>query len=119
MLDSCVFWQMAQPTRVLPSSSLFMFAVQDPTGAPPLTLHTLFVLHLWMPLGLLLLYIQKGLQTLSTDESVLKKKLACSNFDGASVMMGKKSGVAKQLQDIAQHPVCIIHCVHTIWSWLC
>ena len=26
-------------------------------------------------------------------------------------MMGKKSGVAKQLQDVAQHPVCIIHCV--------
>ena len=26
-------------------------------------------------------------------------------------MMGKKSGVAKQLQAIAQHPVCIIHCV--------
>ena len=55
--------------------------------------------------------IQKGLQTLSIDETVLKKKLACCNFDGASVMMGKKSGVAKQLQDIAQHPVCIIHCV--------
>ena len=34
--------------------------------------------------------IQKGLQTLSIDESVLKKKLACCNFDGASVMMGKK-----------------------------
>ena len=55
--------------------------------------------------------IQKGLQTLSIDETVLKQKLACCNFDGASVMMGKKSGVAKQLQDIAQHPVCIIHCV--------
>ena len=53
--------------------------------------------------------IQKGLQTLSIDETVLKKKLACSNFDGASVMMGKKTGVAKQLQDIAQHPACIIH----------
>ena len=52
--------------------------------------------------------IQKGLQTLSIDETVLKKKLAWCNFDGASVMMGKKSGVAKQLQDIAQHPVCII-----------
>ena len=26
-------------------------------------------------------------------------------------MMGKKSGVTKQLQDIAEHPVCIIHCV--------
>ena len=55
--------------------------------------------------------IHKGLQTLSIDETVLKKKLACCNFDGTSVMMGKKSGVAKQLQDIAQHPVCIVHCV--------
>ena len=26
-------------------------------------------------------------------------------------MMGMKSGVAKHLQDIAQHPICIIHCV--------
>lgn len=55
--------------------------------------------------------IQKGLQTVNVDETVLKKKLACCNFDGASVMMGKKSGVAKRLQDIAQRPVCIIHCV--------
>ena len=54
--------------------------------------------------------IQKGLQTLSIDETVLKK-LAYCDFDRPSVIMGKKSGVAKQLQDIAQHPVCIIHCV--------
>ena len=55
--------------------------------------------------------IQKALQTLSIDETVLRKKLTCCNFGGASVMMGKKTGVAKQLQDIAQHPVCIVHCV--------
>ena len=43
--------------------------------------------------------------------AAIPEKLACCNFDGASVMMGKKSGVAKQLQDIAQYPLCIIHCV--------
>jgi len=54
--------------------------------------------------------IQKGLQTVNIDETVMKKKLACCNFDGASIMMGNKSGVAKRLQEILQRPVCIIHC---------
>ena len=46
--------------------------------------------------------IKQGLQTL---------KIACCNFDGANVMMGNKSGVAKRLQDILQRPICVIHCV--------
>ena len=37
--------------------------------------------------------------------------MSCCNFDGAGVMIGKKSGVEKQLRDIAQHPVCIIRSV--------
>jgi len=55
--------------------------------------------------------IQKGLQLLSIHETVLKKNLASWNFDRATVMMGKKSDVAKQLQDIAQYAVCILDCV--------
>ena len=55
--------------------------------------------------------IKQGLQTLNIDENVMKKKIACCNFDGANVMMGNKSGVAKRLQDILQRPVCVIHCV--------
>lgn len=55
--------------------------------------------------------IQKALQLLSIHETVLNINLANCNFDRASVMMGKKSDVANQLQDIAQHAVCIIHCV--------
>ena len=47
---------------------------------------------------------------MNIDETVMKKKLACCNFDGASIMMGNKSGVAKRLQEILQRPVCIIHC---------
>ena len=80
-----------------------MFAAQDPTGARQLTLQTLFLLHLLMPLVLLLQFRKVF------NETVLKKKLSCGNLNGASVMMRKKSGVGKQLQDIAQHPVCITH----------
>jgi len=52
--------------------------------------------------------IQKGLQTVNIDESAMKKKLTCCNFDGASVKMGNKSGVAKRLQEILIWPVCIM-----------
>ena len=80
MLDSCVSWQMARLSRVLPSRSRFIFAVQDPTGAPPLTLQTLFLLHLLIPRELLLLF--RKVFKLSIDETVLKKNFACCNFDG-------------------------------------
>ena len=54
--------------------------------------------------------IKEGLETVGVDE-VLKKKMACCNFDGASVTMGHRSGVSKRLQETVQRPLCIIHCV--------
>ena len=50
-----------------------MFAVQDPTGAPPLTLQTLVPVTSADAPGVTAA-IQKGLQTLSIDKTVLKKK---------------------------------------------
>lgn len=78
MLDSFVFWQMAQLTRVLPSRSKFVFSVQDPTGTPPL--HSLLYSELLVPVTSadapgVTAAIQKGLQTLSIDVTVLKKKI--------------------------------------------
>ena len=55
--------------------------------------------------------IQEGLQAIKVDETVSEKKLACCNFDGASVMIGKKTGVANRLEEVAEHSVCVIHCV--------
>lgn len=55
--------------------------------------------------------ITTGLETIDIDEETLKKKLVGCNFDGASVMMGKKSGVAVQIQKKVQQPVVILHCV--------
>ena len=114
MLDSFVFWQMAQLTRVLPSRSKFMFSVQDPTGAPPL--HSLLYSELLVPVTSadapgVHATIQKGLQYLSIHETVLKKNLGSCDFDRATVMMGKKSDVAKQLQEIAQYAICILDSV--------
>ena len=56
MVDSCVFWHADGSTEksITEQGSRFMFAVQDPTGTHPLTLQTLFLLHLLMPLVLLL-----------------------------------------------------------------
>ena len=42
--------------------------------------------------------ITTGLETIGIDEETLKKKLVGCKFDGASVMMGKKPGVAVQIQ---------------------
>lgn len=44
------------------------------------------------------------------DEEMLKKLVGC-NFDGASVIMGKKSGIAVQIQEKVPQPVVILHCV--------
>ena len=55
--------------------------------------------------------ITTGLEMVDIDEETLKKKLAQRNFDGASVMIGKKSGVAVQIQKKVAHPVVILHCV--------
>lgn len=53
--------------------------------------------------------IQKGLQTVSINETVIEKKLACCNFDGASVMMGQKSGKMTKRHSrttCLYHPLC-------------
>lgn len=42
--------------------------------------------------------VTNSLETIDIDQETLKKKLVGCNFDGASVMMGKKSGVAVQIQ---------------------
>ena len=52
-----------------------------------------------------------SLETIDIDQETLKKKLVGCNFDGASVMMGKKSGVAVQIQKKVPQPVVILHCV--------
>lgn len=54
--------------------------------------------------------ITTSLETIDIDEETLKKLVGC-NFDGASVMMGKKSGVAVQIQKKVPPPVVILHCV--------
>ena len=41
----------------------------------------------------------------------LKEKLVGCNFDGASVMMGSKAGVAKRISQMLEHSIVIIHCV--------
>jgi len=38
--------------------------------------------------------IEKGLEAVDIDNEVLKEKLVGCNFDGASVMMGKRGGVS-------------------------
>ena len=55
--------------------------------------------------------IQKGLEAVDIDNELLKEKLAGCNFDGASVMMGKRGGVTQQLQAKIGRPVIVIHCV--------
>ena len=55
--------------------------------------------------------IQEGLQAVNVDETVSEKKLACCNFDGVSVMIGKKTGLENRLEEVAEHSVCVIHCV--------
>lgn len=41
----------------------------------------------------------------------MRKKLVGCNFHGASVMMGKKSGVAVQIQGKVPHQIVVLHCV--------
>lgn len=55
--------------------------------------------------------LQMEFVTRLQPEETLKKKLVGCNFDGASVMMGKKSGVAVQIQKKVPQPVVILHCV--------
>ena len=55
--------------------------------------------------------VTTSLETTDIDQETLKKKLVGCNFDGASVMMGKKSGVAVQIQKKVPQPVVILHCV--------
>ena len=55
--------------------------------------------------------VTNSLETIDIDQETLKKKSVGCNFDGASVMMGKKSGVAVQIQKKVPQPVVILHCV--------
>ena len=55
--------------------------------------------------------VTTSLETIDIDQETLKKKLVGCNFDGASVMIGKKSGVAVQIQKKVPQPVVILHCV--------
>ena len=53
----------------------------------------------------------RALLRVGVTEEIQKKKMVGSNFDGASVMMGKRSGVAARLRDrIGDHHV-TMHCV--------
>lgn len=70
---------------------------------------TLFPLNLQLQLEFVT-QITTGLGTIDIDEETLKKLVGC-NFDGATVMMGKKSGVAVQIQKKVPPPVVILHCV--------
>ena len=54
--------------------------------------------------------ITTSLEAIDIDKETLKKKLVGCNFDGASVMMGKKSGVAVHIQKKVPQPVVILHC---------
>lgn len=54
--------------------------------------------------------ITTSLEKIDIDEEMLKKLVGC-NFDGASVIMGKKSGIAVQIQEKVPQPVVILHCV--------
>ena len=55
--------------------------------------------------------IAKALARVNVDEEIQMKKLVGSNFDGASVMMGSRAGVATRLKKrIGDHHVSI-HCV--------
>ena len=80
MLDSCVFWQMARLSRVLPSRSRFMFAEQDSTGVPPLTLHADLVPVTSADAPGVTASTYRDLQPSSIDETVSKKKFACCNL---------------------------------------
>lgn len=55
--------------------------------------------------------IERGLKSVGFGIEDLKKKVIGCNFDGAAVMLGKKGGVAKKLEDKVGHPVVAIHCV--------
>ena len=54
--------------------------------------------------------IMKALKTINIDEDVLQRKLVAFGCDGASVMIGKKNGVAALLKHL-QPSVIIVHCL--------
>ena len=54
--------------------------------------------------------IDKWFQKLEIDEATLQKKLVACNFDGAAVMMGRKSGVATMYKELCPW-IIIVHCV--------
>jgi len=55
--------------------------------------------------------ILKALMTIGLSEEDVKAKMIGCNFDGASVMMGVKNGVAVKLVEMVDHEFIIIHCV--------
>ena len=55
--------------------------------------------------------IDKGLERVGVNIEHQKKKMVGYNFDGASVMLAKKSGVAKTLKERVGNYLVSIHCV--------
>lgn len=55
--------------------------------------------------------IDKGLERVGVSVEDQKKKMVGCNFDGASVMLGSKSGVAQKLKERVGNYLVPIHCV--------
>lgn len=54
--------------------------------------------------------IDTAVETVGIDQEVWNKKVVCANFDGASVMMGEKTGVAARLKSRVPH-IITLHCI--------
>lgn len=55
--------------------------------------------------------IDQSLVGIGITETTLQQKLVGCNFDGASVMLGSKTGVATQLNNRVNQNIVIMHCV--------
>ena len=55
--------------------------------------------------------IDQSLLGIGITKTTLEQKLVGCNFDGASVMLGSKTGVATQLNERVNQNIVIIHCV--------
>ena len=54
--------------------------------------------------------IDKGLERVGVSVEDQKKKMVGCNFDGASVMLGSKSGVSQKLKERVGNYLVPIHC---------
>lgn len=55
--------------------------------------------------------IDQSLVRIGITETTLQQKLVGCNFDGASMMLGSKTGVATQLNNRVNQNIVIMHCV--------